>query len=66
MKEFLIQIPEQKEAFLRELLEQLGITAIEHNLTIPKQHQDLVNERIQTEKEHTFVPWSEVQNLFKQ
>jgi len=66
MKEFLIQIPEQKEALLKELLFELGCTFIESAQdNIPNEHKELVLHLIQTENDQAFIPWNEVKTMFK-
>jgi hypothetical protein len=66
MKEFLVQIPDQKEALLKELLLELGCTLIESTqYPIAEEHKNLVLHRIQTEDEQEFISWDEVKKFFK-
>ncbi|MFD2036438.1 addiction module protein [Belliella marina] len=65
MKEITLKIPEDKFDFYMELFRQLGLES-ESNFEIPKEHKDIVRERIRLSEENksNLLNWEAVKDEF--
>jgi len=62
MKQFVIQVPENKASFFLELIHSLGFSRAEdieesRDLGIAEEHKELIRDRIATVKDSDFVSW---------
>jgi hypothetical protein len=65
MKEITLKIPNTKLRFFMELIDQLGLEVTnDDDLTISKEHQDIVLDRIQNTKEEDLLNWDDIKDDF--
>lgn len=66
MKEVTLNIPDNKLPFFMELMDQLGFE-VTGELEIPKEHKDVVRERIKKSDQNPegLLDWDQVQDNFQ-
>lgn len=64
MKEITVKIPDLKLQFFIELFKQLGLEVKDQELSIPKEHQKIVLDRIQNTKEEDLLNWEQIKKDF--
>lgn len=64
MKEITLKIPDTKFRFFMELFKQLGLEVKNEELVISKEHQEIVQDRIQNTKEEDLLDWDEIKDDF--
>lgn len=57
MRQFTLNIPDDKIAFFTQLFEQLSVTYEQTEFEIPKWQQDIVTQRIKTAKPNDYKDW---------
>lgn len=64
MKEITLKIPDTKLHFFIELFNQLGLEVKDEELSISKEHQKIVLDRIKNTKEEDLLNWDEIKDEF--
>ena len=65
MKQVTVNVPESKLNFFLQLLDSLGLSSSEKDITIPEEHKKIVRERIKTAKSKDYVEWDKVKGKIK-
>ena len=68
MKQFVINVPEEKQSFFRELMQNLDFTLSETNVVnepIPEWHKEVVSERIENASEDDYISWDEAKKMIR-
>lgn len=63
MQEVTLRIPDEKVAFFKELIQELGFEEVQ-DLEIPEKHKAIVRDRIKTAKPEEMIPWEEARKQF--
>lgn len=62
MKQFLINVPDDKQHFFKELMDSLNFSVAETGMVnepVPEWHKELVSKRFEEASEEDFVSWDE-------
>ncbi len=68
MKQFIINVPDNKQSFFEELMHNLDFTVTNQNVLsepFPEWHKQIVNERIASAKEEDYIPWEEAKKQIR-
>jgi hypothetical protein len=64
MKQITLSVPEERYAFILELLNSIDFVSLE-NLDIPEDHKEMVRERKRTATIDSIKNWDDVKTKFK-
>ncbi len=71
MKQFIINVPDEKRSFFEELMKNLDFSVSENtpvnfvNEPIPEWHKEIVLERMNNAKETDYIPWEEAKQQIR-
>lgn len=69
MKQFVINVPDDKQSFFEELMRNLDFSIEGRGLAsepIPEWHKEEVRKRIENVKEEDYLPWEEVKKQIRE
>lgn len=68
MKQFIINVPDDKGSFFEELMRSLDFVISENKIVsepVPEWHKDIVRNRINSASEDDYIPWYEAKQMIK-
>jgi serine protease inhibitor len=69
MKQFVINVPDDKQSFFEELMRNLDFSIEGRGMVnepIPEWHKEEVRKRIENLKEEDYLPWDEVKRQIRE